>query len=491
MDIETAINLINTKGLKTAAGKYVSRAMNESWFMKNNLKELYVYILSETSVLSGRKFSERVWALEHLPIPNCECGMPVKKHDTEPKWSMYCSKRCALTSNTRAKNISKAQLSRDHSDSNEKRKQTMLQKYGTETNSQRTSVKQIISAKLSKNQLSPLAYDKLNDVDWLFSEYVEKDRSSSDIARELGCDYSAILARARLHGWKVKQVYSKSMVEKQISEFISGLGFHVTSPTDKLLGKKEIDVFVESKKLGIEIDGLYWHSYSMFETIEQRNKHLQKSLVAQANGIDLIHFTDEQWYGKQSIVKSMVKSKLGVASRIPARKCKVVELDIAEAKQFLMDNHIQGYVGSAKRLGLVYEDKLMAVMTFGIPRYDKSYSWELLRFSTILDTTVVGGFSKLLHQFKSNNVGSILSYADRMRSNGNVYLANGFSLIRETPPGYFWTDGNKSYPRTQFSKKLLKSKLAIYDENLSEAENMFANGYKRFWDCGQLVFGLK
>ena len=36
----------------------------------------------------------------------------------------------------------------------------------------------------------------------------------------------------------------------------------------------------------------------------------------------------------------------------------------------------------------------------------------------------------------------------------------------------------------------LKNKLSSFDNNKTESENMFNNGYRRIWDCGNLVFGL-
>jgi len=34
----------------------------------------------------------------------------------------------------------------------------------------------------------------------------------------------------------------------------------------------------------------------------------------------------------------------------------------------------------------------------------------------------------------------------------------------------------------------LKDRLDIFDENLTGPENMFANKYRRIWDCGNKVY---
>ena len=44
------------------------------------------------------------------------------------------------------------------------------------------------------------------------------------------------------------------------------------------------------------------------------------------------------------------------------------------------------------------------------------------------------------------------------------------------------------HSRHKFQKHKLESILNIYDHNLTEAQNMFDNGYRRIWDCGNLVY---
>lgn len=50
--------------------------------------------------------------------------------------------------------------------------------------------------------------------------------------------------------------------------------------------------------------------------------------------------------------------------------------------------------------------------------------------------------------------------------------------------------GGKLYNRMKFQKYKLEKLLPIFDQDKSEQENMFDNGYKRFWDCGQLVYKI-
>jgi hypothetical protein len=127
-------------------------------------------------------------------------------------------------------------------------------------------------------------------------------------------------------------------------------------------------------------------------------------------------------------------------------------------------------------------------MTFGVSRYSKKYKWELIRFAIKKNYCVVGAFSKLLKHFRKNNEGSIISYADRTYSNGDVYINNGFTLIATNKPGYHYVAKNveKRLHRSNF----VKSKISVFGDTRTEQEIMFDMGYSKIYDCGTLSFAI-
>ena len=88
------------------------------------------------------------------------------------------------------------------------------------------------------------------------------------------------------------------------------------------------------------------------------------------------------------------------------------------------------------------------------------------------------------HIVDINNIDAVFSYADRRYSSAAAYTGAGFKMLGVTPPGYMYWKSNIVYSRRQFRKADLSDKLPIYDESLSEAVNMFTNGYRRIWDAG-------
>ena len=261
----------------------------------------------------------------------------------------------------------------------------------------------------------------------------------------------------------------------------------------KLIGLKEIDIVLPDIKLGIEYDGLIFHSEGLLNEGRVRNVdknyHLNKLELCNSKGYDLFHIFESD---NIDIWISMINNRLGLNERIYARKCIVKELKSTEIKDFLNNNHLQGFINSSINLGLYYNDELVSVMTFSKPRFNKKYDYELIRFCNKLNTSVIGSASKLFNYFiKNYNPKSIISYANRRFSNGSIYEKLGFNFLRKTAPNYFYFKPSIRIlmSRNQFQKHKLANLLDKFDENLSESENMFNNGYRRIYDCGNLVYG--
>jgi len=211
----------------------------------------------------------------------------------------------------------------------------------------------------------------------------------------------------------------------------------------------------------------------------------------------LITIFSDEWISNRSIVeKSLLHIlKMDISKRIYARKCNIKEITNDITNRFINDNHIQGTSVSSIRLGAFYEEELVGVMTFSKPSISKgSYNqegiWELSRFCT--SCNVVGLASKMVKHFSRNYKWSVIfSYADRRWSIGNMYRAIGMDFVGYTSPNYWYFRGNKRYHRFNFRKNVLKDKIDLFNENISEWENMKLNGWDRIWDCGNLKFEMK
>ena len=252
----------------------------------------------------------------------------------------------------------------------------------------------------------------------------------------------------------------------------------------------ELDIYIPDLKLAFEFNGTYWHSE---EKGKDKNYHLNKTKLCEEKGIHLIHIFEWEWIFKKDLVKQRIKNILGSnrSDKIFARKCVVKEIASNTANDFVEKYHLQGISNASVNLGLFYKDELVSVMTFAKPRFNKQYQWELIRFCS--KYPIIGGAGKLLVYFERKYKPiSLISYANRCWSSklSNVYEKIGFKLIGESEPNYVWYKGDMRLSRYQCQKHKLKNLLGDgnFDEELSETNNMLKNGFKKVFDCGNLVF---
>lgn len=287
--------------------------------------------------------------------------------------------------------------------------------------------------------------------------------------------------------------WQESKEQIEIKNFVESFGYNVIMNARKVLDNVcEIDVYIPELNLGIEYNGDYWHSskHKLAES-EFKFRHYNKVKICESKGITLLQFRDAHWFHKKDIVKSMITTRLQKGTKIYARKCIIKVISNKECTEFLNKTHIQGTTIAKIRLGLFYSGKLVQVMTFSKPRFNDKYDYELIRLASELNTTIVGGASKLfkyfLNNYKPNN---IISYADMNYSKGDIYYNLGFEYLKTTTPGYIWIQpGGNSLNRVQTQKHklalLLKDK---FDNNKSETDNLYSAGYLKLFDSGQLVF---
>lgn len=170
----------------------------------------------------------------------------------------------------------------------------------------------------------------------------------------------------------------------------------------------------------------------------------------------------------------------------------IKEVDKSTERDFLLENHYQGYVNSAIAYGLYNNNELMEIITFGKPRFNKAYQWELLRLCTKKDEIVYGGASKLFKHFIQNNdiSGGVISYCNRDKFTGKVYTQLGFTSKGITKGYHYEKDGVK-YNRTVFTKANCLKKWPEYKEKTYYSERMIMaeQGYERVEDkIGQELF---
>ena len=259
----------------------------------------------------------------------------------------------------------------------------------------------------------------------------------------------------------------------------------------QLIKPLELDIVVPQYNVAIEYNGLYWHS----ELSKDKNYHLRKTVDAEKVGIRLLHIFEDEWLYKQDIVKSRLNSIFNkLEYKYFARNCTIEQISNTAAKTFLIANHIQGHVNSEYCYGLFHQQELVSVMTFcklrkalGSASIDETY--ELLRFASKAYTSVVGGASKLLKFFvRLVQPRTIISYADKRWSTGELYEKLGFKHLHDSKPNYYYVFGLTRKHRYSCRKSALVKQ--GYDKSLTEHQIMLSRNIPRIYDCGASKWSL-
>ncbi|MCK9415471.1 hypothetical protein M0Q97_02285 [Candidatus Dojkabacteria bacterium] len=282
-----------------------------------------------------------------------------------------------------------------------------------------------------------------------------------------------------------------SKYELELHDFVNSIFNDVIFNSRNILNGQELDIFIPSLKLGIEFNGLYWHS----ELKKTKKYHLDKTLDCLNRKIKLIHIFEDEWVHKKDIVKSRLLNIFGkTENKIYARKCSIQEINKDVAKAFLNINHIQGFVSSQYYYGLFYQEQLVSLMSFGELRKNlgqkqsEEDSFELLRFCNKLNTSVIGGASKLFKHFITNiKPKRIISYADRRWSTGTLYENLGFTFSHDSDVNYFYVIGQNRKNRYNFRKDILIKEYGCSVED-TEHNFCFNQGWYRIYDCGNKVY---
>ncbi len=493
------------------------------------LKKKYPEFYRELKCKNCESFAESLYLHLNKNKPKClQCGSFTKFIDINDGYREFCSNAC-VNKSQHTKNRIKSSFIEKYGIDNiskldsvkSKKKSTLLKNYKTNdsfsVNNGRENARISLIKKYGTENILSVSSIREKSTETKRKKFYKKCVSGERLKNttpEFSCDeYDSI--RNKNLKFKCKtcdhifQSYLKygndpicpkcniSTFQKEVVDFLKTYIHDIDINNKNILENRELDIYIPSKRIAIECNGLYWHS----EVSGKKTSyyHIQKTNMCEKNDIQLIHIFEDEWLFKKNIVKEKLKSilKLNHDGYIHARKTVIREINSKDSNEFLEKYHIQGgETSSCFKFGLYYKEELVATMTFGklrksLGNVNIDHHYELIRYASKYRT--IGGAGKLINHFKKHHViEKIITYADLRFTdkNNNLYTKIGFKKVKITKCNYFYISGNKRYHRYNFRKNILSKKLKKYDEKLTEWENMKLNGYDRIWDCGHIKYEL-
>ena len=232
-----------------------------------------------------------------------------------------------------------------------------------------------------------------------------------------------------------------------------------------ILKGHELDIYIPSRHLALEFDGLYWHSSA---NGKDRFYHLKKSIDCEKAGIQLMHVWSNDWECRKPLVVDTIKRACGLCTKLKAENCSLRELSVREGKVFFDSFHFAGNDDTATHYyGLEYQDTIVMAASFKEDR--------ILRVAERKGLQILDGMKLLISLYP---VRPLQVECDRRYYKGTMFKEAGFREISPTNPEPHYT---KDYVKVFKGSDM---------QNLNEAQ-LLKSGYEIIYDCGMRRFILK
>lgn len=386
------------------------------------------------------------------------------------------------------------QRTKDYQDKTNK---TCLQHYGTMWPAQSDEVKaKIKETMLEKYGGYPFQNEhvvqkaKQNSLDRYGVEHPSKRQDQKDRYETTCMKKYGVHNTLQLDCSIAKQPFRISANNIHVSNLLNDSG--IKTEFEYLVGCYRYDVGIPGQHVVIEVDPTCTHnSYRTIRGHEgvERDYHLSRTLEAARFGFTCVHVWD--WDDTDKVC-----SLFHDRNTVYARKCNIVNISASIANLFLNQYHLQGTCKGQKACyALVKDDDILEVMTFGQPRYNKNFEWEMLRLCAKSGVSVSGGAERLFSHFvKEYAPTSVVSYCDRSKFTGHVYEKLGFKLESAGKPTKHWYSSKKSEKMQHITDSFLRQCGfdQIFGTNFGKGTSnealMIDRGYLPVYDCGQMRF---
>lgn len=315
-DLKTSIHML-LNGIKecrkcpACGNEYPAYGVKNGWYNTCSLKCRYGVVDKDEKERKRRETCLKKYGVGN-PSQNAKVREKIKNTFTERYGEDYMAD---LAVKARAR---LAEIGYDVSYG--KAKRTCMERYGVEHSSQSSKSRETwMNTWLTrKPELRPLYEDK---------EVFECEITKIGIMRmatKYGVDLSTMQRLCKIHGVNSRK---PTRPESMVGEFLGSLGVEYSSYNRSVLGDRELDFYIESLSLAIEVNGLFYHSTDGARGKTDPLYHLKKLESCEKRGIKLLQFDD--WTIKTDFdsLKPVILSHLGDTSNDCKIDGEVVEID--------------------------------------------------------------------------------------------------------------------------------------------------------------------
>lgn len=437
------IEAIKKKKEKTSIKNYGASHPMKTEKYREDWRKNY---LEKYGVDHPSKLSETREKAKETYLKNYGVSHPLKSEEVKKKIRNTCLKKYGVSYPLKSKKVK------------EKSKKTCLDRYGVPTPFESEQVKKRIEK------------TRVEAGDW----FQYKGKKTEDYAKELGVGKTTFRRVLREQGLEaaLSMTAKSTTLESRMSKFLKSLNLNLAIEENKgfsIEGSSYYrpDFFLPDFNLIIECDGLYWHSDSCERNFKGKFYHQKKLHAYEREGCRALFFRGDEIRDKFPIVKSIILNQIKNSKRIYARK---LEHGTCSNK-FFEKNHLMGK-GQGRIYSLNLDDEPQAAIQVKW-KNKKEKILEISRFCTRLNTSVVGGWSRILKKvITTEQPNKITTFVDRRYGSGEYLKQMGWLKAGEHI-SFKWTDFINTYHRMKFP-----------------GSSGYEKGLAKIWDCGQAKWEL-
>lgn len=267
-----------------------------------------------------------------------------------------------------------------------------------------------------------------------------------------------------------------SKMEIELKEILSKYFNDVIVNNRSILNGKELDIYIPSKKIAIEYNGVLWHCEKFGK---DKNYHLNKTIECNKKGIRLIHIFEDEYIYRKDVVLHKIKNILNINTDLPkitSEECVFKEVSEIDSSTFLNKFYFQKCTNADVNIGAYCNDILIYII--GINKISKEENkWRIKYFACDYNYIYYDVEINLINHFVKLYKPTVIELCLDRRwydiKNCEIYQKIGFNFNDYLPPSYKYVKKN-SYNR--------------YDENELSVSELKKTDYYKIWDCGLINY---
>ena len=196
-----------------------------------------------------------------------------------------------------------------------------------------------------------------------------------------------------------------------------------------LINRTELDIYIPSKNIAIEYNGLYWHSEQIRSNTQY---HYDKWLACKEKNITLIQVWEDVWRDNPQIIKQLLSELL-----VPSQKIKIegifTMVSEAEARDFLTKNHVNGFLEGTSYYAMKDTNlNMIAMLVLNEDTSNKNI--EIVRYAGSQNN--IDSFGQLIEQIRNGwgEEWQLRGASDNMLYEDYLFLANDFIEVEVAEP---------------------------------------------------------